>query len=146
MKRLLRITFLLTAYLICIAANAVAQDVQTINDVQKSPSDTTIYDNLSADERPQYPGGDAAILRFIAQNLKYPVTAMEQGVQGRVVVDFVVEKDGSMSNVKVVRSVDSALDKEAIRVVRGLSRFTPGTKNGQPVRARYTLPITFRMN
>lgn len=111
-----------------------------------SSADDTIYDALSADERPQYPGGDAAILRFIAQNLKYPVTAMEQGVQGRVVVDFVVEKDGSMSNVRVVRSVDSDLDKEAIRVVKGLSKFTPGTKNGQPVRARYTLPITFRMN
>ena len=120
---------------------------QSASSGSEAPSvDNTIYDNLSADERPQYPGGDAAILQFIAQNLKYPVSAMEQGVQGRVVVDFVVEKDGSMSDVRVVRSVDSALDKEAVRVVKALSKFTPGTKNGQPVRARYTLPITFRMN
>ena len=108
--------------------------------------DNTIYDNLSADEQPQYPGGDAAILQIIAQKLKYPVSAMERGVQGRVVVDIVVEKDGSISEAKVVRSVDSDLDKEALRVVKSLSKFTPGTKNGHPVRARYTLPITFRMN
>lgn len=119
---------------------------QSASSSTASSTDNTIYDNFSADERPQYPGGDAAILQFIAQNLKYPVSAMEQGVQGHVVVEFVVEKDGSMSDVKVVRSVDSALDKEALRVVKALSKFTPGTKNGQPVRARYTLPITFRMN
>ena len=119
---------------------------QSASSSTASSTDNTIYANFSADGRPQYPGGDAAVLQFIAQNLKYPVSAMEQGVQGRVVVDFVVEKDGSMSDVKVVRSVDSALDKEALRVVKALSKFTPGTKNGQPVRVRYTLPITFRMN
>ena len=70
---------------------------------------------------------------------------MEQGVQGKVVVQFVVERDGSVSSVKVVRSVDPALDKEAVRVVQTLPRFTPGRQNGQPVRYRYTLPITFRL-
>lgn len=113
---------------------------------ETTSTDNTIYDNLSANELPQYPGGDMAIMQFIAKNLNYPVAAMERGVQGRVVVEFVVEKDGSMSNVKVIRSVDSDLDKEALRVVKSLSKFTPGTKNGQPVRAKYTLPITFRMN
>lgn len=119
---------------------------QSAGGSETTSTDDTIYDNLSADEQPQYSGGNMAILQFITQNLKYPVTAMEQGVQGRVVVEFVVEKDGSMSNVKVVRSVDSDLDKEAVRVIKGLSKFTPGTKNGQPVRARYMLPITFRMD
>lgn len=94
---------------------------------------------------PQYPGGEAAIFKHLFENIKYPVDAMENGIQGRVVVDFIIEKDGSISNASVKNSLYPSLDAEAIRVIKTLKKFTPGTQNGKPVAVGYHLPITFRM-
>ena len=97
------------------------------------------------DEPPSFPGGDAAQIAFLSNNLRYPAVAMEQGIQGRVVTQFVVEKDGSITDVKLVRSLDPMLDKEAVRLVKSMPKWTPGKLNGSPVRAKCILPISFRI-
>lgn len=97
------------------------------------------------EQMPKFPGGDAELYKFINDNLNYPAMAIENNVQGRVVVQFVVTKDGSIGNVKVVRSVDRDLDNEAIRVCKKLPKFIPGKQNGQPVNVWYTLPVTFKL-
>lgn len=97
------------------------------------------------EQMPKFPGGDAELYKFIINNLNYPAMAIENNVQGRVVVQFVVTKDGSIGNVKVVRSVDRDLDNEAIRVCKKLPKFIPGKQNGQPVNVWYTLPVTFEL-
>ena len=95
---------------------------------------------------PQYPGGQIAMLKYIMENIKYPKQIMEEGIQGRVTVSFIVEKDGRVSNVRLLRSVQSALDKEAIRVVKSMPKWTPGKQNGKPVRVRFNLPVMFKLN
>ena len=97
------------------------------------------------DEPPSFPGGDAARIAFLSNNLRYPAVAMEQGIQGRVVTQFVVDKDGSITDVKVVRSLDPMLDKEAVRLVKSMPKWTPGKLNGSPVRVKYILPLSFRL-
>ena len=97
------------------------------------------------EQQTKFPGGDAELYKFISNNLNYPAMAIENNVQGRVVVQFVVTKDGSIGNVKVVRSVDRDLDNEAIRVCKKLPKFIPGKQNGQPVNVWYTLPVTFKL-
>ena len=97
------------------------------------------------DEPPSFPGGDAAQIAFLSNNLRYPAVAMEQGIQGRVVTQFVVDKDGSITDVKVVRSLDPMLDKEAVRLVKSMPKWTPGKLNGSPVRVKYILPLSFRL-
>ena len=95
---------------------------------------------------PQFPGGQIAMLKYIMENIKYPKQIMEEGIQGRVTVSFIVEKDGRVSNVRLLRSVQSALDKEAIRVVKSMPKWTPGKQNGKPVRVRFNLPVMFKLN
>lgn len=97
------------------------------------------------EEMPHFPGGPAALQAFLSSNTKYPVVAQENGVQGRVIVSFVVERDGSITDVKVVRSVDPSLDREATRVVKSMPRWSPGKQNGSAVRAKYTVPVVFRL-
>ena len=97
------------------------------------------------EEMPHFPGGPAALQAFLSSNTKYPVVAQENGVQGRVIVTFVVERDGSITDVKVVRSVDPSLDREATRVVRSMPRWSPGKQNGSAVRVKYTVPVVFRL-
>lgn len=94
---------------------------------------------------PEYPGGQAALMEFIAQNLQYPTVAKEAGTQGRVIVQFVVERDGSITNAKAVRSVPS-LDEEAVRIINAMPKWKPGMQRGKPVRVKYTLPVMFRLN
>lgn len=97
------------------------------------------------EEMPHFPGGAAALQAFLNSNTKYPVVAQENGVQGRVIVSFVVERDGSITDVRVVRSVDPSLDREASRVVRSMPRWSPGKQNGSAVRVKYTVPVVFRL-
>ena len=99
----------------------------------------------SAEQMPRFPGGEAALVKYIQTHIKYPPTAAKNHVQGRVIVRFVVWKDGSVDAVKVVRSVDKDLDKEAIRVCKTLPKFTPGRQNGKIVPVWYTLPVTFKL-
>ena len=97
------------------------------------------------EEMPQFPGGPSALFEYLSKNIKYPVVAEENGVQGRVIVTFVVERDGSITDVKVVKSVDPSLDKEAQRVVKSMPHWIPGKQNGSAVRVKYTVPVTFRL-
>lgn len=100
---------------------------------------------LSVEENPEYPGGPAKLLEYVQKNLKYPMMARESDIQGRVFVGFVVEKDGSISNVKVLRGIGGGCDEEAVRVVQSLPKFKPGKQRGNPVRVQYTLPIVFKL-
>jgi len=97
------------------------------------------------EQMPQFPGGESELLSFIAKSIRYPVIAQENGIQGRVIIRFVVSKTGVVSNVEVLRSLDSACDKEAMRVVKTLPKWIPGKQNGVNVPVYYTLPITFRL-
>ena len=99
----------------------------------------------SVEQMPQFPGGEAALMKFLQSHINYPPMAAENGVQGRVVVQFVVDKTGKVGEVKVVRNVDKDLDKEAVRVCKSLPKFTPGRQNGQAVSVWYTLPVTFKL-
>ncbi len=99
----------------------------------------------AVEQMPQFPGGDAELMKYIQKNLKYPPVAMENNIQGRVVVQFVVTKTGKIGEVKVARSKDPDLDKEAVRVVKTLPDFIPGKMNGQAVAVWYTLPIAFKL-
>ena len=103
-----------------------------------------VYDVVEV--MPQFPGGQIAMLKYIMENIKYPKQIMEEGIQGRVTVSFIVEKDGRVSNVRLLRSVQPSLDKEAIRVVKSMPKWTPGKHNGKPVRVRFNLPVMFKLN
>jgi len=95
------------------------------------------------EDMPEFPGGELALRKFIANAIKYPVIAQENGIQGKVYVNFVVDKDGSITNAKIARGVDPSLDKEALRVVNSLPKWKPGMQRGKPVKVSYTVPISF---
>ena len=97
------------------------------------------------EQMPMYPGGDAALMGYLRDNIKSPTVAAENGVQGRVVVGFVVERDGSITDVNILRGVDPSLDREAMRVVKSMPRWNPGKQNGSAVRVKYQVPVSFRL-
>ncbi len=112
---------------------------------KKSPkSKGVIYDVV--DQMPSFPGGNAALMEYLSKNVKYPVVAQKNGVDGRVVVSFVVECDGFITDVNIIKSVDPSLDREAVRVVSSMPKWNPGKKNGSAVCVKYRLPIAFRIN
>ena len=119
-----------------------ASDRKTI-DLSELPVYETIY--RSVEQMPRFPGGEAALMKYLDSHIVYPPLAAMNEVEGRVVVQFVVKKDGSVGEVKIVRSVDKDLDKEAIRVVKSLPKFTPGRQNGKAVNVWYTLPVPFKL-
>ena len=95
---------------------------------------------------PEFPGGQQALFKYLSENVKYPVIAQENGIQGRVICQFVVNKDGSIVDVEVVRSGgDASLDKEAVRVIKTMPKWKPGKQRGKPVRVKYTLPVNFKL-
>ena len=99
-----------------------------------------------AEVMPEFPGGTQALFKFISENLEYPQHAIDGQIEGRVVVQFVVDKTGKVGNIQVVRSIDKLLDQAAIDVVRALPAWKPGMQNGQPVHVRYTLPVSFKLS
>ena len=105
--------------------------------------ETKVFDVV--EQMPSFPGGPSALFEYLSKNIKYPVVAEENGIQGRVIVTFVVERDGSITDVRVVKSVDPSLDKEASRVVKAMPKWIPGKQNGSAVRVKYTVPVTFRL-
>ena len=105
---------------------------------------TTIF-SCGFEVMPMFPGGQKALMEYLAANVRYPDTMEDTCAQGRVVVSFVVERDGNITEPKVVKSVHSALDEEALRVVNGMPKWIPGSQNGERVRTRYTIPITFKL-
>lgn len=107
-------------------------------------NDSVVFEVV--EEMPDFPGGQSALMEYLAKNIKYPATAHENGKQGRVIVMFVVKKDGSISDVKTVRGVDPYLDKEAERVIAAMPNWKPGKQRGQAVNVRFTVPVTFRLS
>lgn len=111
--------------------------------VEEEPEEQVIFDVVES--MPEFPGGQAALMQYLAKNIKYPTISQENGTQGRVIVQFVVNRDGGIVDAKVVRSVDPYLDKEALRVVGTMPKWTPGKQRNKPVRVKYTLPVMFRL-
>ena len=97
------------------------------------------------EEMPEFPGGMAKLAEYLAKNIKYPQLARESGIQGRVFINFVVENDGSVTNVKVMRSLGGGCDEEAMRVVKSMPKWKPGKQRGKPVRVSYNLPVNFKL-
>ena len=140
---------------------ATASPVQSSNSSSQQTQNVTSYptanDKLSTvsvesrkvftvvEQMPSFPGGDAALMSYLANNIHYPTVAAENGVQGRVVVGFVVERDGSITDVRILRGVDPSLDREAMRMVKSMPRWTPGKQNGSAVRVKYQVPVAFRL-
>ena len=112
-------------------------------ELDNEPKQPDVFDVVEG--MPQFPGGAAALMQYLSQNIRYPKEAMEAKTQGRVIVQFVVEKDGSISGAHVVKSVNPQLDAEALRVISAMPNWTPGTQNGQTVRVKYAVPISFRL-
>lgn len=134
----------------------IDQGTEDLNVIREHKNDVTLDESKPADvpaekiftsveQMPQFPGGEAAMLKYLSDHIVYPPMAQENNVQGRVVVQFVIKKDGSIGDVKVVRGKDPDLDREAVRVVKTFPKFTPGKMNGQPVNVWYTLPINFKL-
>ena len=124
-------------------AGEVLKAKEVIAQPEPKEEETKVFDVV--EEMPQFPGGPSALFEYLSKNIKYPVVAEENGVQGRVIVTFVVERDGSITDVKVVKSVDPSLDKEATRVVKSMPHWIPGKQNGSAVRVKYTVPVTFKL-
>ena len=109
----------------------------------KSIPDSVVFEVVEV--MPEFPGGQQALMQYLAKNIKYPVTAHENGKQGRVIVSFVVKKDGNISDIKVARSVDPYLDKEAVRVIAAMPQWKPGKQRGENVNVRFSVPVMFRL-
>jgi len=139
MKKLIAICFILCGLLSNIYS--VPQNVEFGTTATASDSI-----HIKVDEMPEFPGGQNAMLQFISKNIQYPKFAKERGIQGRVVVKFVVQKDGSISNVEVMRSVDEHLDAEVVRLVKSMPNWKPGKHNGEVVNVQYVLPVVFKLD
>lgn len=136
---------MLVACLVMAALTASASGNEIAGDGRGTTAD---YEEvfMSVDKMPAFPGGEAALMIYLRDNITYPYKAEERNIQGKVVVQFVVDTTGQVGDVKVVRSIDPDLDLEAVRVVKTLPRFIPGTRLGKPVNVWYTLPVTFKLN
>ncbi|MCF8257279.1 MAG: energy transducer TonB [Flavobacteriales bacterium] len=119
----------------------IAEIQQPVEEEPAEPDFFTIVEDM-----PSFPGGDGALLKYIAENVKYPPIAKENGITGVVYVSYVVDRDGSVKDVKVVRGADPFLDKEAVRVVKTLKGYKPGKQRGKPVPVQFTIPIRFVLN
>lgn len=118
--------------------------IQIAQTVEKEKEEEKIF--VVVEEMPEFPGGELALRKYIASAIKYPTVAQENGIQGTVFISFVVDRDGGVSNVKIVRGVDPSVDKEAMRVVSTLPKWKPGKQRGKPVRVSYSVPIHFRLD
>lgn len=137
MKKYLSVIFLLLA---CFQFS-FAQEVKEL----EQPNDTTIYSVYIIDKQPQFPGGMDKFMLFLNKNMQYPVEAHNAGIEGKVYVRFVVEKDGSITNINVRKGVDPNIDAEAVRVISLMPNWEPGVKNGKIVRCKNEVPLTFKI-
>ena len=119
----------------------IAPPVEVVED--EEPEDVIF---VVVESMPEFPGGAAAMYKFLGENVKYPVIAQENGIQGRVICQFTVNKDGSLVDIEVVKTGgDPSLDKEAIRVIKSMPKWNPGKQRGKPVRVKYTIPVNFKL-
>ena len=133
-------------------AREIGEQVPEVAEVQlkasdaTAPADTTknvVYD--VTETMPQFPGGQEMMMKYLAANIKYPASAVKAKKQGRVIVTFVIQKDGSVTKARIARSVDPELDAEALRIVKAMPNWTPGTQDGKPVNVKYTIPVIFSL-
>ena len=110
---------------------------------ETAPQSKKVYN--SVEQMPEFPGGQEGLMRYLQQNVQYPPTAVQNNVQGRVIVQFIIDETGQVGDVEVVRSVSEEVDAEAVRVIKSMPKFEPGRQNGEPVAVWYTLPIAFKM-
>lgn len=113
--------------------------------VEEKPKEDIVYTTANVQQQPTFPGGESAMYKWIGDNLVYPAAAAEEGVSGRVIVEFVVSKTGAIENVRVLRGPHPALNEEALRVVKKMPAWNPGRNNGQPVKVTYVLPVSFKL-
>lgn len=113
-------------------------------EVEPEPEEEEIF--MVVEDAPEFPGGTQALLDYLRKNIKYPAICRENNIQGRVLVSFVVNKDGAIVDPEVVKGVNPSLDKEALRVISGMPKWKPGSQRGKPVRVKYTVPVNFRLN
>ena len=128
-------TLSVLALLLMVNTNAMAQSKKIANDKVLE----------KAEVMPQFPGGDQAMMKFVSENVQYPEEAKEKEISGRVLVGFIVEKDGSVNEVKIVRGIGGGCDEEAVRVVKAMPKWKPGKQDGKTVRVSYTMPFFFKM-
>ena len=122
---------------------------KSLRKAENTSAETPVDDRKVFDvveKMPSYPGGNGALQRWISQNLTYPAAAAENGIEGRVIVAFVVEPDGSISDVRIARGVDPSLDREALSVVKRMPKWIPGMQGGKPIRVKYNVPVTFKLD
>ena len=141
MMRAIRVAVLLSVVMTNLSA--IASNRGTYGLARDSVGGEVVF--VDYEQQPQFPGGETALLKYLQENIKYPPKALKDSIQGRVVVQFVVDKAGSVGEVKVVRSVNKDLDDEAVRLIKTLPKFYPGRQNGQAVAVWYTLPVTFKL-
>ena len=124
---------------------ANGKDIADLKQVvtQAEPAEEQVFDMV--EQMPTFPGGQQELMAYLGKNIKYPTIAQENGTQGRVIIQFVVERDGSITDVRVARGVDPYLDKEAVRVVKSMPKWLPGKQNGKAVRVKFTVPVMFRL-
>ena len=128
-------TLSVLAILFTINTTATAQNKKTSND--------KVFEKV--EDMPEFPGGEQAMMDFVGKNVQYPKEAMEKEISGRVLVGFIVEKDGSVNEVKIVRGIGGGCDEEAVRVVKAMPKWKPGKEKGKPVRVSYMMPIFFKL-
>ena len=121
-------------------------DINTVTVVEPEPEIEDDTEFLVVEDQPEFPGGTAALLEYLRKNIRYPSICRENNIQGRVIVTFVVNKDGNIVNPEVAKGVNPSLDKEALRVISQMPSWKPGKQRGKPVKVRYSVPVTFRLN
>jgi protein TonB len=126
-----------------VAAKSLEGHDKETGETRLAKPDDKVYDVV--EQMPSFPGGPAALLQYLNNNIRYPKVAEANGIQGRVTVQFVVEKDGSISGVRTMKSAEPSLDHEAERIVRSMPKWNPGKSNGSPVRVKYFVPVVFRL-
>ena len=126
------------------ATDAVEQLVADVSETVAPDGDDKVYDIV--EQQPEFPGGTSGMAKWLGDNIKYPAEAAKQGIEGRVIVQFVVGSDGTVSDVKLMRAVNPLLDQEALRVINAMPKWTPGKQDGKPVAVKYTIPVTFRQD
>jgi len=127
-------------------ANAQGVKITKIDDAQSVEEDTTVYAKDEVEVMPKFPGGDKALQKFLQDNIVYPKSARESGIEGRVLIKFIVEKDGSLSNFTIVESAHPILDNEVLRLLKSMPNWTPGKENGKLINVYLTLPVIFELS
>ena len=140
MKNVVIKLFFVAVLSVLATSHAFSQSNQQVKETEGTKSSQVI------EEMPMFPGGEKALVTYLKENLNYPAVPAENGVQGRVIVLFKVEADGSLTDVRIGRSVDPWIDREALRLVKAMPKWIPGKQDGKPVPVKFQVPITFRLN